>query len=75
MSKLDYNLLSEFFPSPIKSTRKRKIATYANKDGDVAFIEKYGNQWEGWFDKNHGQTYIAKTKRELIWDMQVIKSN
>lgn len=69
---LDYNLLADIFPAPVKAgTHTRSASVYIDDKGRVAHMEKSGREWEGWFDDDSGMTYVADTKRELIFDMSV----
>lgn len=77
-NKLDYDCLKDFFSIEVdsKPKRKRKEPIYQDSNGNVANIQQvHSREWEGWFDHNHSVTYVAETKRELIADMQVVRTN
>jgi len=74
MSKLDYNLLSDIFPSPVRKVVKRRpIPMYATPEGRVAYLEKQGRQWAGWYQDDHSATYLGYTKSEVMTEMNLIK--
>jgi len=54
----------------IKPSKQRKPKTQYNFGGRDATIEKCGSQWEGVFDDDHGHTFIADRKRDVINDMK-----
>ena len=76
-SNLDYNLLSNFFSIPItafnKPKKKRPTPNYADASGRVAYIEKEGRQWVGWFKDQQGMEYLTDTKAELMAEMGIKK--
>jgi hypothetical protein len=78
--KLDYSLLADIFPAPLKPKNKiQHEQNWKTVDGHSAWVIRsgYGEEaWEGGFYKHPrfmGVTYYARTKRELLADMDLVE--
>ena len=66
--QLDYEALADIFPDP--TSKKRRAKREYTFNGRKAIVGKYGREWEGYFNDDHSVTFIADTKRQLLFEME-----